>query len=91
MTTLSTQSLMLAIYALAQEAETINQLIAHGDSDPEELSELTEHVEQVQTALIEVGNIYDTQRAADNSYPSVEEIVSATKTADGDETAHRLN
>jgi hypothetical protein len=80
MNDISTFSLMLAVSALVKEAHYAERKIAKATNDlsEDELSELSEHVLDLQRALSEVGGLYSKQQKNDKLQPTINELVEQT-------------
>lgn len=74
--TVSTQTLLLSLHALAKEQKAVATRLDSGDFDADDQDELNDDLDRLAKALGELAALYEPQREGKESlYPSTEQIL----------------
>ena len=76
---ISTNTLMLAIEAMARDTELTTRRMETEPAEVDEQEHLSEHVLDLQAALGELGGIYEKQRVEDPVLPSFDDLVASAR------------
>ena len=78
MMTVSIQTLLLSLHALAKERQAVGHKLDSGDFADDDLDELNDDIDRLTQAIGELGALYEPQREGQElTYPSIEKVLAA--------------
>lgn len=78
MMTVSIQTLLLSLHALAKERRAVGAKLDSGEFADEDLDELNDDIDRLTQAIGELGVLYEPQREGQEQiYPSVEKLLAS--------------
>lgn len=80
MSEISTSTLMMAIGALAREAEVMTQRVENTSAELDDEEHLSEYVLDLQRALSELSALYERQRVEHPTFPTLDKLMENART-----------